>query len=254
MYKFGSNFNRQVVCAVGIAIFLFTISISGFAQQQPNETTARWKDVNSLSGGAFSLDNSAPILRMMSTEEQFNRIFTFTNQSTSSITITDFSLATEDVGIKIMSPDVEKLPMTIEPGKSLAVRLGYFKIIDHAGIDTLQITTSTGSVLQYPIVVTHITLTPDQNGLTRRQIALSVQPDDKRRSIRVVLYSGYQGDIAIYTKDGLLVDEAKNVKSYLWRTTPGKKSYDENEYVVRVTCVDGGQTLTRSEKVTFASK
>jgi hypothetical protein len=257
MYKNWGD-RRQVVTRdlFVIAMLLFTFGISARAQQTGirGNAPALLNGTSAPSGGALVLHGNSSQIEMTSTEWQFNRDYKFQNNEASPLTIDDLSLLTGDNGIQIMSPSQSSLPITIAPGSYISVRLGYSKQHDGDGIDTLKFITKDTKSISFPIVVSHLVMTPEQNGLGHRQIALSVTPDNKKRTVQVILYSGYQGNIAIYTKDGKLVDEAKNVKSYIWRPTPGKKQYDDNEYVVRVTCIDGGQTLTRSETVSFASK
>jgi hypothetical protein len=257
MYKNWTDFGRMVIVHPLVIVgFLSISSIVSWAQ--PSVTSAdpvkKTGGLMAPAGGALALDKSATALQMTSTEWQFNRDFKFQNTTSSPITITDVNLSQGDVGFQVMSPSQSIFPLTIAPGKSLAIRLGYSKPQGQSGLDSLVITKDGGETLLFPIVVTHVAVTAEQNGYSRRQIALSVTSDPQKRSVQVILYSGYQGDIGIYTKDGKLIDEAKNVRSYIWHATPGKKTYDENEYVVQVKCIDGGQTLTRSETVSFASK
>ncbi|HYM20351.1 MAG TPA: hypothetical protein VEW28_05025 [Candidatus Kapabacteria bacterium] len=246
---------RILIRNIWIVLIILCFSVSVRAQQTTPSHDGRTVAATPTSSETpASLDNPASVLAMMSTEPQFYRDFKFQNTAPSSVTITGADIASGYSGVKIISSQTTPLPATIAPGEFFTVRLGYSELNTHVTSDTLILTKENGSTLSYPICISRIKATFEQNGFNHRQIALSVTPDQKNRSVQVILYSGYHGNIAIYTKDGTLLDEAKNVRSYIWHTTPGKKLYDENEYVIRVTCIDGGQTLTRSETISFASK
>ncbi|HYM20352.1 MAG TPA: hypothetical protein VEW28_05030 [Candidatus Kapabacteria bacterium] len=204
---------------------------------------------------SIPLDTSHTILKMASSEWQFTRDFQFMNISSSAITLTDALMRSGDSGISVVSVIGNEFPLTLAGGGNMTVRLAYSASNINTRSDTLLIEREEGSPFKFPVQARHGSVSAVQNGFGRRQLSLTVTPNSSERMIEVKFsMATIKGNIGIYTTDGILVDEAKNVGSYIWRTSPKMPRHNENKYVVRATCTDGGYTLSKSETVKFSAQ
>jgi hypothetical protein len=200
-----------------------------------------------------SIRKSFSLLKMTSADHQFSQNFLLRNNDTHPVTITDIELASERAGIGLTSLVGADLPVVIESGGSITVRLEYISPDHKQRADTILLAQENGIITRIPINAIIDATDADELGLGRREITMTVTPNALKRTIDVNLYR-YVGEISIYTMSGKLVDVAKNVRSFVWHATRGKKFYDEKEYLVKVSSTDGGYSFNRTEHVSFASQ
>jgi hypothetical protein len=239
-----------LVCCVSISIG--HICAQQLSDHQPRSFEVGVKTLR-LAESDHTLQSAFTLMKMTGTEQHLCQNFFLRNVSNAAVTITDIELRSEDAGIGVTSVVGAELPVVVEPQGTVTVRLRYISPDHRLRNDTLVLTREDGSSMTVPIGANIDTTDADQLGLGRREITMTVTSSAINHSISVNLYR-YVGNIAIYTKSGTLVDIAKNVRSYIWHATRGKKFYDENEYVVKATSTDGGYSFSRTEHVLFASQ
>lgn len=203
------------------------------------------------STAVIALTDTTHPLGMCSSEWQFVHDFTFQNQGSQEVTITDASLESGNSAMSLTSLCGAELPVTLAPGDKVSARIAYTAPNEDVHYDHIVFSLDNGGRSVFAVQALRAAPSSVRNGLARRQIALSVKPNPSTGTTRIELASGYKGDMAIYTTTGLLVAEQKNVTSWIWRApTNAGASLASGEYTLRVTCHDvDGATLTRTERL-----
>jgi hypothetical protein len=197
------------------------------------------------------IDDTTSPIGMCSTEWQFAHDFTFQNQSQQEITITDASLQSENAAMSLASLCGAELPVTLAPGEKVSARVTYTAPNMDVHYDHLVFECENAAPRIFPVQALRLPASAVRNGLGRRQIALSIRPNPSTGTVVIDLEYGYKGDMAIYSTNGVLIDQKKDATSWTWKAPMrGSSAIASGEYTLRVTCHDiDGVTLTRSEKL-----
>jgi hypothetical protein len=236
-----------------VIAFVVTAVQSQQLDHLQQEVQATGVNITMPVSNVLSSTHGFSLLRLMGTGQEFSRNVVLRNSGPTSATITDISLRSQLAGIGVTTIVGAELPLSVNPGGTFEIRIRYISPNNEFRTDTLLLASDDGHIDSVAIRANTEQMNAEELGLGRREITMTVTPDQVHRSINVNLYR-YVGDVAFYTTGGICIDVARNVRSYVWHQSIKKQFQHENEYIVKASCTDGGYSFTRVEHVSFAGK
>ncbi len=203
-----------------------------------------------LGNETMLLDDTTKVLAMSSPDFQSVHHFTLKNSGSSAITITKASVAHGTEGIGVLAFASKQLPLTIEPGESFTIEMGYAAQDMIVHYDKLLFSTNKNITFSYNLQALR-TPSSSVHSTSTAGSTLQISPNPSNGVVDITTGSDFIGDIAIYSTDGKVIASQKNTNSWLWKaTSESNRRIVNQEYIVRATGRDSrGTPISLSGKL-----